>query len=207
MIKNYIKVVIGVLILSLGIGLLIQSNLGLDPLGAFVTSLTYYTKLSYGIMLTVVNVVFLIIHFIKYKDIKFSIIALGLSIFMGTVIDLMMLLIVYIPNTSIIFKALLFISGFLLVAFGIAVIQAAKIQKLAFESFQLTIADSVNKDINLIRVFVEIAFAILAITLLLIATVFVEIKITNTMNIGTIIIMLLTGPMVNVMYKKILKGE
>lgn len=207
--KNYIKVVIGVLILSVGISLLMQSNLGLDPLSAFVTSLTYYSTISYGVMLTLVNIVFLIIHFIKYKDIKFSIIALGLSIIMGTVIDLLMLLIVKIPNTTILYQGILFIFGFILMSFGIAFIQFAKVQKLAFESFQLTIAESVNKDINFIRVFVEVGLAIIAIILLVIAkyVLKIDIEIFNTINIGTIIIMLLTGPTVNVMYKKILKGE
>ncbi len=206
--NNIINICLGTVLLGLGLAVLLHSSLGLDPLGAFVNAWMCITKLSYGVMLTIINVVFLIIHFIKYKNIKYSIIGLLMSIVLGFVIDLAFLGIVLIPNGAIWQKTIIFVIGFLLLCLAIALIQKGKVQKMPFESFQLTIAESINKDINVVRVYVEIVLGVIAIIMLLIIkAIGVQLDFFSIINIGTIIIMLLTGPMVNVMYRKLLKGE
>ncbi len=206
--KSIVYIVLGLLVATVGIILLIHCSLGLDPLGAFVKALSTLTTIPYGTVLPIVNIGFLTYHFIKNKDIKFCIIALAMSILMGIIINVANIYIYLIPNDNLISKIILFISGFLIMSFGIAMIQRGKIQKMAFEAFQQTIAKDLNKDINFIRVFVEIALFILALLVFLVVILLkIEVNVFETINIGTPIIMLLTGPTVNVMYKKILKGE
>lgn len=208
--KSIIYISLGLLILTISIPLIIHANIGSDPLAAFVSSLAILTGLTYGTMLPTVNVLFLIVHFIKYRDIKFCLIGISMSILMGIIINLINAnILIHVANTNLLIQILLFGIGFILMAIGIAMIQFGKIQKLPFEGFQLAIADTVKKDINLIRVFVEVGLAILAIILLVVLRFVLNngVVITNFINFGTIFIMLSTGPAINFVYKKILKGE
>lgn len=131
-----------------------------------------------------------------------------MSVVMGVIINISDLFIYLLPNEYILQKIIIFLVGFLLMCLGIALIQRGRIQKLPFEGMQQTIADMVNKDINVIRVYVEITLGIIAILIfVLIMILNIEVNVFETINIGTPFIMLLTGPTVNVMYKKLLKGE
>lgn len=200
---------LGLIILTIAIPFIIHANIGYDPLASFVSALSLLTTLQYGTMLPIVNVLFVIVHFIKYKDIKFCLIGMAMSIAMGLLLNLLNLGMVYIPNTNIFIQIILFLTGFSLTALSVAMIQYGKIQKLPFEGFHLALGETFNKDINVMRVFVEISLVILSIILLLIMKFLLnfEIDFFNIINGGTIFVMLLTGPAIGFCYKKILKGE
>lgn len=206
--KNIIDIALGLVIATVGIILLIHSHFGLDPLGALVNSLSILTTIPYGTVLPIINILFLIFIYIKNKNLKFCLIGLLMSVVMGVIINISDLFIYLLPNEYILQKIIIFLVGFLLMCLGIALIQRGRIQKLPFEGMQQTIADMVNKDINVIRVYVEITLGIIAILIfVLIMILNIEVNVFETINIGTPFIMLLTGPTVNVMYKKLLKGE
>lgn len=208
--KNIIMICLGLIILTIGIPLLIYADLGVDPLSSFYEGLSKITKISYGWILIFFNIIYVIVNFIKYKNIRFCIVGMIMAFIMGRVIDLINeYLISYIPNDYLIQQILIFLVGFIFLALGVALIQAGKVQKMPFEGFQQVIADIKGKDINVIRVYVEIALVVLALIVFLILIIFIdkEVDIFDTLNIGTLFIMLLTGPTVNVMYKKLTKGE
>lgn len=208
--KNVISIIAGLLILTVGIPLLIHAKLGLDPLSCFVDSLSKLTTIQYGTMLTIVNCFFLLFHFIKKRNIVFTGFGLLMSITMGTLINMSGYILDYVPNEYLFQQIILFICGFIAMCFGIALIQAGRVQKMPFEGFQQAVADMINKDINVIRVYVEIVLFVLAMIVYAIVILFVDLDfiLYDTVNVCTIFIMLLTGPTVNLIYKKILKqGE
>lgn len=215
--KNIIFIISGLLILTIGLPLVIHSNLGIDPLSCLIDSLsnlTYNTEtlkvfISYGTMLSIVNALFLSFHFYRNRNLKFIVIGMLMSLTLGGGIDLINLFIDIIPNTEFYQRLILFVLGFLAMGTGIAFIQVGKIQKLPFEGFQEAVSGIVKKDINVVRVYVEIALMILAVLVYLIVINFVnnDFNIFNTVYFGSIVIMLLTGPLVNLIYKTIKKGE
>ncbi|MFI3252521.1 MAG: DUF6198 family protein [bacterium] len=214
--SKVINIIVGLFLLIPAIALILYANLGLDPLGCLVDSisqLTYNTTkgavaLSYGNALTCVNICFLTFHLIRNKRIPFFIFGLLMSIVLGTGIDLLSLNITFLP-TTLVFNILWFVIGYLTMCLGIAFIQKGRIQKMPFEGFHEAISDIVKKDINVVRVYVEISLFIIAIILYAIVLLVVnkEFNLFNSLNVGTVFIMLLTGPTVNLIYKKIIKGE
>ncbi len=206
MIKKYITYSIGLLILYLGIPLIVHGSLGADPLTCFVYIISTIFELQLGTMLTLVNIVFLIIHFIRFRNVRFILIGFVASLIAGLIVNFGTYMFGYIPNGNYILKIIIFLVGFIMLAFGIAVIQKSSVQKMPYEGSMEVIASIVKKDINFIRVFVEVGFAIVALIIFLILKTDTK-TLFEFFNVGTVFIMLLTGPCVHVMYKKILKGE
>ncbi len=216
--SKIIHIIVGSIILAPAIAFIMLSNLGLDPLGCLVDSLSQLTYsvnkgtvfITYGTMLTCVNVCFLTFHFIRKRNPMFVIFGLLMSIGLGLGIDGMCLLLANVPNDVWVLRILWFLIGFILMCIGIAIIQKGRIQKMPFEGFQEALSEIVKKDINVVRVYVEIVLEILAVIFYIVVLLAVNnpsFNIFNTVYFGTIFIMLLTGPTVNLIYKKILKGD
>lgn len=215
--NNIIKIAIGTILLIPAITLILHSNLGTDPLGCLIDSLSNTTYnsttgevfISYGVMLSIINICFLTFHFIRNRNIKFVIFGFLMSLTLGTGIDLCTKLMYLIPNDVLVIQILIFILGFVSMCLGIAFIQSGRIQKMPFEGFQEALSDIVNKDINVVRVYVEIVLMVIAVLIYLLVKFVINTNfiILESVNVGSILIMLLTGPTVNLIYKKLQKGE
>lgn len=118
MIKRDIKkvplLVFALFILSLGIVLLKQSGLGLDPWGVFHEGMSNLTGLSFGLVIEIIGYVILILSLI----IKiYPGIGTVINIFVvGKFIDILLNSNVFIPNE--VTKYLFFIAGFIILCFG-----------------------------------------------------------------------------------------
>ncbi len=75
-ILGWLKIVLGLLVFSLGVHLTIRANLGLAPWDCFGMGISYHTPLNYGLAMTSMSVVILIIDILLKEKIGF-----------GTIID------------------------------------------------------------------------------------------------------------------------
>ncbi len=200
--KKVIIYIMGVFVLTITVPLLVHSNVGTSPITSLVMSLVESTKLSFGTIFFCLNTMFALFHLLIFKNIRFAICALLSALIQNILMDVVRAVIIFIPNDQIIIQIITFILSFSGFVFGVALTQKAQVQKMPFEGFQAVLAKLFKKDINFVRVFLEIS-------LVLIST-FIFIITKNNMftyiNIGTLFIMLATGPSVHFVHKYLLKG-
>ena len=75
-ITGWLKIVIGLLVFSLGVHLTIRANLGLAPWDCLCMGISFKTPLNYGISMTIISVTVLFIDILMKEKIGF-----------GTIID------------------------------------------------------------------------------------------------------------------------
>lgn len=73
---GWVRIVFGLLVFALGVHLTIRADLGLAPWDCFGMGISYHTPLNYGLSMTVMNVIILIVDVLMKERIGF-----------GTVID------------------------------------------------------------------------------------------------------------------------
>lgn len=202
--KQIFIYLLGIIILSTASQIILQANIGSSAVSSF--SMILYLiigKVSYGTMLFIMNICFVLIFLLVYKNIKYAIISLCFSLFASFYIDFVRwLFVTKLPNDEIYFQIPLFIIGFVTMSFGIALVQYSNLVKLPFELLQQAISKLVKKDLNFVRVFVEVSLVIITVVLFVVS----DNPLLNFINIGTLITMLLTGPLVynfNNFFKKI----
>ena len=192
--KKYIIYFFGILLIALGISLSGFHGLGASPYYTITLNLSLVTNISAGYFIFIFNAIFLILYFTKFKnkDIFVSIIVLfTLSSLLSS--NWINLQINYIWQ-----RILFFILSFFANAFGVSLIENTKVSKSAFECFVTFINKTVLKKVSYSssRVIVESVFTLIGAC---IGLVFLR-NISNA-NIGTIIYIVGSGPMIGVFMK------
>lgn len=198
---------VGAFFVATALAFIIKAKLGSDPLTSFLQVVNVLTDgvLSVSMVLLICNTIFLLIHLAYFKNIRFVIVAFITALGVSGVLQLWQMALSSLPDTEIWQQIIYFMIGFLFLSFGIACAQKSAFQKMAFEGFQEVIATATKKNINLIRVFVEVGFVILSATLFLATGNQSEMK--SAIFVGTIIMMFGTGPFIELFYRTILRGE
>lgn len=199
--KKYIIYFFGILLIALGISLSGFHGLGASPYDTITLNLSLVTNISAGYFIFIFNAIFLILYFTKFKnkDIFVSIIVLfTLSSLVNLFIYLLSSNWINLQINYIWQRILFFILSFFANAFGVSLIENTKVSKSAFECFVTFINKTVLKKVSYSssRVIVELVFTLIGAC---IGLVFLR-NISNA-NIGTIIYIVGSGPMIGVFMK------
>ncbi|HJG96007.1 MAG TPA: hypothetical protein K8V90_02770 [Romboutsia timonensis] len=174
---------VGLFIMGLGISLIAVSNFGNGPWDAVNIGLSEKTGLSIGLCMNIVAFIQIIIGGIIRKEFP-NIVTMITSIFLGLFIDFWMLFLGNIVITEILMKFTLFILALPIISIGISIYLVSKLPNTPLDYFMLSIKSKFNLSLMASKITSESIGLVLGFIL------------GGTIGIGTIIIILAIGPMI-----------
>lgn len=191
LVKKILICLLGCTMLGGGMGMLIRVRIGSDSLSCFYEGLSLKTGLTAGTISLFMNLIYLVVvYFLDKKKI-------GVSTFVFMIFGKYPIDFFYehffTPN-SLIVAILLDIVICVVIGVGCAVIIAADLGVTAYDSLTLSTSETLKKNYVVVRYIYDGAFLILGLLL------------GGTIGIGTIIALVLIGPVFNYA-KKILVKE
>lgn len=189
MIKRIIFFVTGMLILNLGVTLIIKSNLGTSSWDSVFVGLNKLYGLTVGTWVIVVEVVLIfIISLIEWK--KPQLLSCITLIFAGYALDLWLEILLKNSHPTNLFSQWLYLlTGAIMLAFGASVYLQAKFPNVPIDGLMLALHKRFNLSIRLSRITGEISALIIGFL------------IGGPIGIGTLILTLVTGPLIQLFYK------
>lgn len=183
--QRFIYYLTGIILLSLGIALTIQSRLGTSPFDALLVGLYRTFGLSIGSWEIVVGFTMIVFNSIASKK-RPEMFAIATSLFTGAGIDFWMFMIsdTVVPQ-SVASQSLCFFLGMVISALGIAINLQADFAPNPFDRMMLVMKQLTGWSISFSRV-------VISIFLVIIAAFF-----GGAIGIGTILITLLSGPIIH----------
>ncbi|MBS3199165.1 hypothetical protein J0J70_08440 [Turicibacter bilis] len=162
--KNFkwILYLVGISILTLGIVLMIKSNLGTSPLDALLVALTYKVGLSIGAWEVLISLVIVGINAIITMR-KPQILGLMTALITGTFIDVWMLILKEL-NISQTFgiQFIYFSIGLIITSFGTAIYLRTNFAPIPLDNLMLIITDKMKKSIQFSKSLIYILVLLLA---------------------------------------------
>ena len=160
---------VGLFIMSLGVALSIQANLGTSPVSSVPTVLHYITNLSVGVTTIIVNTLIVLLQIVLLRR-RFKVIQLlqiPVSIVFGLMCDLSLDYIVCGVAPSAYWQQwLVCAAGIVLVAVGVSLEVAAKVVTLAGEGLALTMSKLFPKiKFGYMKVICDCSLVIIAVVL------------------------------------------
>ncbi|MEW9494365.1 YitT family protein [Bacillus altitudinis] len=160
--KKYVYYGLGVLVLSLGISLTIQSGLGASPFDALLVGLSKEFGLTVGSWEVLISIIILICNSILVRK-KPVFLGLITAFVTGIGIDLWLLLIKYVIYTSTWFSKLTcFGAGLIFIGLGTAVYLQTKFASTPIDHLTLILRDISKRTIAFSRTILYAFFFILA---------------------------------------------
>lgn len=193
-------VAIAMIITAMGASLGIKIAIGVGAWDALSQSISMVLGVKVGTFSMILNISCVLVQVFLLKDrFKFNHLAqIGVSILLGTVVNFMIYKVlseIMIDNYFI--SMSLFILSVVMCALGIAMITAINLISFPLESCCMVLAKKINKNFGSIRQGVDIIAIIIS---LIITFIF---KNSMTVREGTIIAMLIFGPMLDLFVKLI----
>lgn len=192
-IPRLIVFLIGLIFLSLGVVLVIKSNLGVSVATSvpYIISL-YFTKISFGQWNYIVHGLVLILLIIILRKIRLRyLLSFIVAFLFGVTIDLFTFLLRNLELASILARIGIFIFGTVIIAIGIAAFMKSDYPILPFDTFVKEICIEKDLDVGKFKTkFDLVCFS----TSLVLSLVFFK-KIVG-LNIGTLVSALVIGSMV-----------
>lgn len=183
--KRVPLLILALFILSLGIVLVKQSGLGLDPWGVFHEGMTNLTGLSFGMVIEIIG--YLILLFSLLIKI-YPGIGTVLNIFLvGKFIDLLLETNLFIAND--VTKYLYFIIGFIVLCFGRALYISCNLGSGPRDGLFVGIVRFTKIDVKYVKPGIEIIVFIIGVLY------------GGTFGVGTILLMFLSGYLVEYFFK------
>jgi len=197
-INRIIMVAIAMIITAIGASLGIKIAIGVGAWDALSQSISMVLGVKVGTFSMILNISCVLVQVFLLKDrFKFNHLAqIGVSILLGTVVNFMLYKVlseIMIDNYFI--SISLFILSVVMCALGIAMITAINLISFPLESCCMVLAKKINKNFGSIRQGVDIIAIIIS---LIITFIF---KNSMTVREGTIIAMLIFGPMLDLFVK------
>ncbi|MBM7659894.1 putative membrane protein YczE [Bacillus mesophilus] len=178
----------GLLILSFGVTLTIKSDLGAGPWDALNVGLSTTIGLTVGSWVIIVGLILIVINALLLQE-KPDVFAIFTILIVGGLIDFWLL---YVLNqfdpTGLLFKIIVLMLGLIFLSLGIAIYLQAKYPLIPIDRFMLAIQ-------HRLKVNLMVAKTIAEITALILALLF-----KGPIGIGTIIIALSVGPLVQLFF-------
>jgi len=199
-INRIIMVAMAMIITAIGASLGIKIAIGVGAWDALSQSISMVLGLKVGTFSMILNISCVLVQVFLLKDgFRFNHLAqIGVSILLGTVVNFMIYKVlseIMIDNYFI--SMSLFILSVVMCALGIAMITAINLISFPLESCCMVLAKKINKNFGSIRQGVDIIAIIIS---LIITFIF---KNSMTVREGTIIAMLIFGPMLDLFVKLI----
>lgn len=190
--KRYLIFLIGIAILTLGVSMTIKSNIGAGAYDSINFALASKFNVSVSITISSTALIALIISgFIRRKLPRIS--TFITSILMGVFTDIWVSVVSYINTNTIFMKIIVFLMGTLLVCFGIALYLIPKLPPNPVDDLMVTLNECLGYSVGISKLTIDVTCIIIAFLL------------KGPIGIGTILLTLLVGPIVNVFYNKISK--
>ena len=179
---------VGLLIMGLGISLIAISNFGNGPWDAVNIGLSEKTGLSIGVAMNIIAIIQRIIGGIINKAFR-NIATMITSISLGLFIDFWMLFLGGIEVTSYIMQFGVFILALPVISIGISIYLVSKLPNTPLDYFMLALKSKLNLSLMISKITSESIGLVLGFML------------GGTIGIGTIIIILAIGPMIQFLQK------
>jgi len=191
LIKRYLLFIFCLFFIGLGIALAKHSDLGISPISSVANVLSLKWKaLSLGNWMTVMNCVFILLQILvlrkNFKPVQF--LQIPLSFIFGWFTDLGLILVGWLPTNSYLLKLLIQLGGVATLGFGIALGVIAGVMLNSPEAFVKAVSDTSKKEFGFLKVALDVAMVVIALTLSLIFFGRIE-----GIREGTVITALLVG--------------
>ena len=194
MFKKVLLFFVGLLMIQFGVALFLELNLGSDPFTIFTQGVSGLLGLTPGAANRLLTaIIFFIILIIDRKNIH---IGTFLSILcVGIILDGMIGLIAPLALSTypISIKILLFIGACIIIGIGVPILKCAMLGVPPNDLIYFTAVDFLNKPYGRVRMLTDLLFAVVGIVL------------GGVMGIGTVLCILLLGPIVDFFFPKIEK--
>ena len=197
-INRIIMVAIAMIITAIGASLGIKIAIGVGAWDALSQSISMVLGLKVGTFSMILNISCVLVQIFILKDVfRFNHLAqIGVSILLGTVVNFMIYkVLAEIAIDNYFISISLFILSVVMCALGIAMITAINLISFPLESCCMVLAKKINKNFGSIRQGVDIIAIVIS---LIITFIF---KNSMTVREGTIIAMLIFGPMLDIFVK------
>jgi uncharacterized membrane protein YczE len=179
---------VGLLIMGLGISLIAISNFGNGSWDAVNIGLSEKTGLSIGLCMNIVAIIQIIIGGIINKEFP-NLATMITSICLGAFIDLWMLFIGNIEMTSKLMEFGMFMLALPVISIGISIYLVSKLPNTPLDYFMLAIKSKLNLSLMTSKITSESIGLVIGFML------------GGTIGIGTIIIIVAIGPMIQLLQK------
>lgn len=160
---KYVIYVLGLLILTLGIALTIQSNLGTSPFDALLVGLSQKIGLTVGSWEIILAVILIILNSLLKKQ-RPEVLGLGTAFITGIGIDLWLFLLPITPELWY-SQLICFTIGMSAIGLGTAMYLCINFAPIPIDRLILIIQELTNTTIFLSRTFIYIVFLFFAFTL------------------------------------------
>lgn len=203
-VKNIVYMILGVLAVGVGVGLLHQSNFGVDPFSCMNYGISGLLGVSFGNLQLVVNIILFILMLIvgrKYIGLG----TLGNMVGVGYVADLVSYIFANLGMEhvdSIVLRVVLLLVGVVVTCFGVGLYTDVALGISPYDALAYIIEDAINGKIKFkwLRVITDIFCVIVGVT----TAVLSNFASGNVIGLGTIIMMFCTGPLVQYFKDKLL---
>lgn len=179
---------VGLLIMGLGISLIAISNFGNGSWDAVNIGLSEKTGLSIGVAMNIIAIIQIIIGGIINKEFP-NMATMVTSIFLGVFIDFWMLFLNNIKITGYIMQFSVFILALPVLSIGISIYLVSKLPNTPLDYFMLALKSKFNLSLMVSKITSESIGLVLGFML------------GGTIGVGTIIIILAIGPMIQFLQK------
>lgn len=181
--KRLFIVVVGLILVGIGIGMLLFSDLGVDPGSVFVSGVSNTFSLSYGFSSALVNaLILLIVFFIDKKYINIASVLAMITI--GYTADFANMLVSQIIPDHFIIRFLMIFVGCATMSLGIATYLGGNLGGGAIDLIGLLISEKKNIKFDYVRIASDVTFVVAGFAL------------GGKVGIATLILAFLTGPLI-----------
>lgn len=195
MIKRGILFFVGLLALSLGsVHMIKVSKLGVQPFDVLYIGLHQKTSISIGFASISIGILLLTVAFILNKQ-KLKIGTLLDVICLGLFVDLFLYLDFIITPTTFIWKVFFLIFGAVLISLGAALTIFSNLGAGPIDTFMLAIHKRFGLSVKVATTFIEVGALLVGLLL------------GGPIGIGTIVVCLLMGPMIEIFLITLQKGK
>lgn len=211
--KNILFYVLGVLTIGFGVHLMLLSELGAgawDTPSAngevFFNLILGWNFVSLGLLSVIINTTILLMIIIYRKDLKYLITLIPILI-MGSVLDLWDFLLFYnLEISNMIIQVLFYCLGALILPFGLVLVVKSKFPAFVFEEWTFMLQEITKMSFQKVRIGIEFIGVFIG-TIFALLTYFntsdSSITMFGQVGVGTIILALTIGPLIQ-MYMKVL---
>ena len=178
---------LGFVVMSLGVALLMNSQMGLFPWGVLHEGLSEATLLTFGQVTSYLGFVILL----------FSVVVFKTNIGPGTILNILLVgpiidlfdLIIQLPNDGLFIKMIFFVVGLILMSLGKALYISTKLGAGPRDGLFVGVSRTLKIEVKYIKPLIEVI------------VLFIGYLLGGLVGVGTIITMLLSGYMVQMFFK------
>lgn len=185
LIKRVILFFVGMSIIQIGVALYLKTNIGADPFTVFTQGLAFVLKVTPGrANMIILFVLFCIILLVGRKHINIGTLICVVGV--GPIIDLGVKTVSYfhVQTYNIVVKSLLVVLGCVIIAIGFSILSASDLGVAPNDIIPFIIKDKTNFQYKWIRMTLDVSFLVAGYLL------------GGVAGIGTIIAVLITGPLI-----------